>query len=84
MIGNPDYKDKLVGAATEVVNADHEKASLDFLAGKSVQGKFSDIVKLQSQEPFYHTIMFDLPRGQLSFVMRACVDCLPSYANLRR
>ena len=82
---NPDYRGKkLVAAAKNVVNVEHEKAILDFLAGKSVQGKFSDIIKLQSQDPFYRSIMFDLPHGQLSFVMRACVDCLPSFANLRR
>ena len=66
------------------MNTEHEKAILDFLAGKSVQGKFADIVKLQRQDPFYHTVMYDLPQGQLSWLMRACVDCLPSYANLRR
>ena len=53
--------------AKAVVKADHEKAILDFLAGMSAQGKFPDIVKLQSQDPFYRTIVFDLPQGQLSF-----------------
>ena len=28
--------------------------------------------------------MWDLPHKQLSWLMRACVDCLPSFANLRR
>ena len=75
---------RLVDAAKKIVNSDHEKAVLDFLAGKSVQGKFSDIVKLQAEDPFYHSIMYDLPHKQLSWLMRACVDVLPSYANLRR
>ena len=82
---NPELSGKkLVIAARNIVNSDHEKTILDFLAGKSVQGKFADIVKLQSQDPFYHSVMYDLPHGQLSWLMRACVDCLPSYANLRR
>ena len=28
--------------------------------------------------------MYDLPEGQLSWLVRASADCLPSYANLRR
>ena len=75
---------KLVDAAKSLVNTKHEKAILDFLAGKKVQGKFAEIVELQRQDPFYHTVMYDLPHGQLSWLMRACVDCLPSYRNLRR
>ena len=69
-------------AAKKIVDSDHEKAILDFLAGKQVQGKFSDIVTLQAQDPFYHSIMYDLPHKQLSWLMRVCVDVLPSYANL--
>ena len=70
-------------AARNIVNSDHEKSILDFLAGKSVQGKFADIVKLQSQDPFYHSVMYDLPHSQLNWLMRACVDCLPSYAGIK-
>ena len=75
---------KLVDTVKDIVNSEHEKAVLDFLAGKEVQGKFADIIKLQRQDPFYRSVMYDLPHGQLSWLMRACVDCLPSYANLRR
>ena len=75
---------KLVDAARDIVNSEHEEAILDYLAGKTVQGKFLNIVKLQREDPFYHSVMYDLPHGQLSWLMRACVDCLPSYANLRR
>ena len=75
---------KLVEAARDIVNSEHEEAILDYLAGKTVQGKFLNIVKLQREDPFYHSVMYDLPHGQLSWLMRACVDCLPSYANLRR
>ena len=42
------------------------------------------IVRLQGNDHFYRSIMFDLPHKQLSFLMRACVDVLPSFANLRR
>ena len=75
---------KLVEATKNLVNSEHERIILEFLAGKTVQGRFADIIELQRQDPFYRTVMFDLPHGQLSWLMRACTDCLPSYANLRR
>ena len=74
----------MADAARDLVNAEHEQIILDYLKGKTVQNKFSEIVELQKQDPFYHAIMYDLPHDQLSWLMRACVDCLPSYANLRR
>ena len=66
------------------MDTEHEEAILKFLAEKEVQGKFADIIELQREDPFYHSVMYDLPHGQLSWLMRASVDCLPSYANLRR
>ena len=81
----PELKGKqLVDASKNIVNSEHEKAVLDYLAGKEVQGKFADIIELQRQDPFYRSVMYDLPYGQLSWLMRACVDVLPSYRNLRR
>ena len=74
----------LIRAARKIVDSHHEKILLDFLAGKTDQGKFSEIIELQSQDPFYRNIMYDLPRKQLSWLMHACIDCLPSFANLRR
>ena len=61
-----------------------KKQYLIFSPARLSKGKFYDIVKLQEEDPFYHSVMYDLPHGQLSWLMRACVDCLPSYANLRR
>ena len=52
--------------------------------GYIFQGKFSEIIQLQKPDPFFKRIMFDLPHKQLSWLMRACVDVLPSFANLRR
>ena len=46
--------------------------------------EISDIIELQKQDPLYHSVMYDLLQGQLSWLMRACVDCLPTYANVRR
>ena len=43
---------KLVDAAKNIVNSDHERAILDFLKDKLVQGKFSDIIELQREDPF--------------------------------
>ena len=72
---------KLVDAARKIVGSDHEKTTLDFLARKFVQGKFSDIIELQRQDPFFHSVMYDLPQDQLSWLMRTCVDCLPTHTN---
>ena len=81
----PDLRGKsLIEATKNLVNSEHEKVILEYLEGKEVQGKFADIIELQKQDPFYRSVMYDLPYGQLSWLMRACVDCLPSYKNLRR
>ena len=82
---NPDLRGKaLTRAARSVVNSEHETEILKHLETLSVQGKFSEIIELQRDDHFFGPVMWDLPQEQLSWLMRACVDCLPSFTNLRR
>ena len=50
----------------------------------SVQSKFLDIAALEQHSKVWSRIMFGLPAGQLSFLIRAGIDVLPSPANLQR
>ena len=50
----------------------------------SVQSKFRDIVSLEPQCKVWNRIISGLPAGQLSFLLWAGTDCLPSPMNLRR
>ena len=59
----------------------HWNRQLDTL---SVQSKFRDIVSLEPQCKVWNRIISGLPAGQLSFLLRAGADCLPSPMNLRR
>lgn len=46
-----------VEVAKKIVNAEHEKVILDFIAGKQVQGKFSECTHiLKGQDPFYQRL----------------------------
>ena len=63
----------------------HQSAVWDsHLETLSVQSKFLDIVALEHQSKVWSRIMFGLPAGQLSFLIRAGIDVLPSPANLQR
>ena len=82
---SPDAPCKsLIQKARNIVNTEHEGLILQHLSSLSVQGKFSEIIDLQRDDHFFRAVMWDLPHKQLSWLMRACVDCLPSFANLRR
>ena len=54
------------------------------LSSLSVQSKFKDIIALESECPIWRKIQFGLPAGQLSFLLKAGADCLPTPLNLRR
>ena len=60
---------------------DQWNAKLDEL---QVQSKFKDIVELEPQSNSWNRIISGLPVGQLSFLLRAGADCLPTPLNLRR
>ena len=54
------------------------------LESLSVQSKFLDVVALEQQSNAWSRIMFSLPAGQMSFMNRAGIDCLPTPVNLCR
>ena len=54
------------------------------LESLSVQKKLLDVVQLEQQTHVWSRIMFSLPAGQMSFLIRAGIDCLPSPVNLCR
>ena len=82
---SPDVEPKqVVKLSRNQVVEEHEKKSLEHLSTLTVQGKFSNIIKYQQSDHFYRSIMFDLPHKQLSWLVRASIDCLPSFSNLRR
>ena len=49
-----------------------------------VQSKFRDIVTLEPKSHTWNRLVAGLPAGQLSFLLRAGTDCLPTPLNLRR
>ena len=55
-------------------------SSLDCL---QVQSKFKDIVTLERSSHVWNRMLIGLPTGQLSFLLRAGADCLPTPMNLR-
>ena len=54
------------------------------LASLSVQGKFHQVCQLEAQNQVWNRIMVGLPAGQLSFLLRAGSDTLPTPLNLKR
>ena len=50
----------------------------------SIQSKFKDVVALEPTCRVWNRIISGLHSGQLSFMLRASVDCLPTPLNLRR
>ena len=56
----------------------------DHLSKLTVQNKFSDACKLESDNKVWTRIQQGLPSGQLSFILRAASDTLPTPMNLLR
>ena len=54
------------------------------LTSLEVQSKFKGIVLLEPQSQTWNRLQAGLPAGQLSFLIRAGTDCLPTPLNLRR
>ena len=54
------------------------------LESLSVQKKLLDIIPLESVSHVWSRIMTSLPAGQLSFIIRAGIDCLPTPMTLYR
>ena len=47
-----------------------------------VQGKFTSLLMLENENLTWKSIMYNLPKRVLSFVINASIDSLPSYTNL--
>ena len=56
----------------------------DKLSELTVQCKFTAITELESQNNVWRRIQKGMPAGQLSFLLRAGSDTLPTPLNLRR
>ena len=54
------------------------------LSSLCVQNKFLNITELEAENHFWRRIMDGLPSGQLSFMIRAGSDTLPTPMNLQR
>ena len=54
------------------------------LKSLSVQSKLLDIIQVEKECHVWSRIMFGLPAGQMSFMIRAGIDCLPTPVNLCR
>ena len=62
----------------------HQNLWNSHLNSLQVQSKFCDIVKLEQDNHVWNRIITGLPSGQLSFILRAGSDCLPTPLNLKR
>ena len=54
------------------------------LESLTVQRKFIDLILLESESRVWSQIITSLPAGQLSFLLRAGIDCLPTPVILSR
>ena len=82
----PTFSRALKITATKQINDYHIKkcyAELGHLK-VTVQSKFREIVALKSDYPCWNNIVSGLPSGQLSFLLRAGSDTLPTPLNLSR
>ena len=77
----PLVKKKCVTAVNNYVKKQWD----EHLSTLEVQGKFGEIVSLESENKTWKKIMLHgLPYGQLSFILKAGSDTLPHPLNLRR
>lgn len=74
----------VVQKAKHIVDEEVRLQTLAHLTDKLVQGRFTEFMSIQEQDPVFRSIMYDLPRSQLSFLMRMTTDTLPTRANLVR
>ena len=67
-----------------MINDYHTKIWDAQLERLKVQSKFQDIIALESDCPSWNRIISGLPSDQLSFLLRAGSDTLPTPLNLAR
>jgi hypothetical protein len=54
------------------------------LESLTVQSKLLDVIPLEADSHVWSKIITGLPSGQLSFIIRAGIDCLPTPMTLCR
>jgi hypothetical protein len=66
------------------LHKDHAAIWSSHVESLSVQKKFLDLIPLELESHVWSRILFSLPAGQLSFLIRAGIDCLPTPVTLSR
>ena len=65
-----------------VIEEDIVKYWSDRITPLLVQGKFTSLLLLENENLTWKSIIYNLPKRVLSFIVNACIDSLPSYTNL--
>ena len=47
------------------------------------QGRFIELAEAENEDMVWKSYMFDLKQGTLKFLLNACIDTLPTAANLQ-
>ena len=77
-------KANLKKAAQSILKEHHAEQWSSTLDDLLVQSKFKDIISLEETNKTWTRLVTGLPSGQLSFILRAGMDCLPTPLNLKR
>ena len=77
-------KQKLKHATKQLLRKSHTDYWDSTLSTLQVQSKFKDIVSLEPESQTWNRILLGLPANQLSFLIRAGSDTLPTPLNLKR
>ena len=84
-LSDPAQSSKLLKSqAKKCISVLHASRWNNQLERLEVQSKFKDIISLESDCPIWNRIVLGLPSGQLSFILRAGSDTLPTPLNLCR
>ena len=71
----PPSVKSIISKSLHQKHTDAWNTSLDQL---QVESKFKDVVALEPKSRTWNTLLTGLPAGQLSFLLRAGTDCLPT------
>ena len=71
-------------AVKKSINEEIQSTWSQHIKSLTVQGKYLDLLSMEKSDITWKSIMYNLPRGILRFAINACIDTLPTHANLRR
>ena len=80
----PPIKKNTLKLLYKAFTARHAAVWNTHLESLMVQQKFIDLIPLESESPVWSRIITSLPADQLSFLLRAGIDCLPTPVTLSR